>query len=130
MVCRNTKIGPFRITDDYGYTCWVNQSLRGCCFWKPLHSQPYSCHDCDGSVRCCHSFEYCVACCMGTTKTLAQSNNQHSSVDPFAVCLQTCRISSKHLLHENTYSSNWTYCFGTEIPQSPPSPKFWFMSKR
>lgn len=136
VVCRNTKIGPFRITDDRGYTCLVNQSFRGCCFPKPLYPQPFSCHDCSRIVDCCRSYESCVACCMGVTKkSLSRSSSnqrrdRNPRLDPFALCLSTCRTSSKHLLHENTYRSNWTSCFGTTSPTNNASPKFSFMNSK
>lgn len=120
-----------------GYTCRINESFRGCCFWKPIHPEPFSCQDCCLDVGCCLDLEYCVSCCMRTTTTTTTTTRDKiHKMDPFAWCLSTCRTSSPQLVHENTFVSNWKHCFATStttILQPPPPPKndanplFWFM---
>eukprot|EP01126_Amoeba_proteus_P015813 TRINITY_DN17166_c0_g1_i1.p1 TRINITY_DN17166_c0_g1~~TRINITY_DN17166_c0_g1_i1.p1 ORF type:complete len:195 (-),score=13.78 TRINITY_DN17166_c0_g1_i1:283-867(-) len=127
VTCKNTLQGSKWITDDRGHFC-SRQDLNpftGCC-------QNGSLYYCDSDIclkefSCCNLFEVCVSCCLGEndTKPLKdlsdiisrQSYSRHTKItSTFGFCTNQCRTSSRSVVHQNTFRSQWKYCYGLREP--------------
>jgi len=124
--CRNTLQGNRYVADDKGYICHRKDlnATTGCCTTNS-NSQRFYCNTCDLETSCCVLFEICVSCCMGSEKNpleeVIRSSPTYSLVDnDFDLCKIICRTSSKSVVHENAYRSEWKHCFGISIPPLKP----------
>eukprot|EP01125_Pyxidicula_operculata_P000906 TRINITY_DN1079_c0_g1_i1.p1 TRINITY_DN1079_c0_g1~~TRINITY_DN1079_c0_g1_i1.p1 ORF type:complete len:190 (-),score=13.54 TRINITY_DN1079_c0_g1_i1:540-1109(-) len=123
--CRNTHQGKLFITDELGYKCkrddWNVTS--GCCtMTDDVANNRYSCKKCEEIYKCCHEYEECVSCCLGTGKSVKQMEETSATLgrifdflmvdDMFSFCSLRCRSSSSSVIHQNTYRSQLKYCFG------------------
>jgi len=133
-VCKNSVQGRTLIADNRGIVCTRKafDQETGCCsvrnLTQELESHSRACRDatpieCDGKSECCVHFEHCVSCC-----TLLQEDSRlellatsfvgkfKGTTERFQICQMACRTSSKSVIHENAFRSNFKHCFG----QSPP----------
>eukprot|EP00033_Pygsuia_biforma_P003570 GCRY01003906.1.p1 GENE.GCRY01003906.1~~GCRY01003906.1.p1 ORF type:complete len:189 (+),score=8.93 GCRY01003906.1:121-687(+) len=119
-VCQNTIQGAFNVTDNAGFICsrfLLPQSK--CC---PSNSSQFYCGTCDTN-HCCLDFETCVSCCLNPDNlptvqsrflSLQEQNRKFASLlsSHFSVCLALCRTSSRSVIHENSFRSNYKHCYG------------------
>eukprot|EP01089_Gocevia_fonbrunei_P020204 TRINITY_DN7458_c0_g1_i1.p1 TRINITY_DN7458_c0_g1~~TRINITY_DN7458_c0_g1_i1.p1 ORF type:complete len:281 (-),score=32.21 TRINITY_DN7458_c0_g1_i1:2-844(-) len=122
--CKNTMQGSTYITDDRGFICHrYNLLENGCC--DPSLSDSISCKKCNTSSMCCTNYEFCVSCCMNQHNADSIDEVKDSTSDPilkssdsnFDFCRAICRTNSKSLV-ENTYRSDWKFCYSTKLPPS------------
>jgi hypothetical protein len=138
--CRNTKQGKIWITDNQGYICkieQVNQKTK-CCEIPNLryffNNFRFSCSSCN-NYGCCIIYEMCVSCCMNNDveKVKFFNKGKRKSVweqfekkknqilfkkvkTIFDFCTTRCRTSSKSVMNENSYKSNYKHCFDNLDP--------------
>eukprot|EP01062_Namystynia_karyoxenos_P083266 TRINITY_DN9547_c0_g1_i1.p2 TRINITY_DN9547_c0_g1~~TRINITY_DN9547_c0_g1_i1.p2 ORF type:complete len:230 (+),score=45.68 TRINITY_DN9547_c0_g1_i1:82-771(+) len=130
-LCRSTQQGRELAADDRGGFCVASDidPSTGCC---PATAAPHNCTGCvdaptaagdDGG--CCRTYENCVSCCLRPDH--AQENSatlRHRRAtqavfaavapsDPFHFCTVRCRTSSRSVLHQNRYRSQYHYCLGS-----------------
>jgi hypothetical protein len=139
--CANTFQGRTWITDDkgtkfvkpffneLGVVCHRNEidPTTGCCQngTKPTCNQNHVTADCAAQYSCCTSFETCVSCCLRVNFDLStpqqldvlKSSGSSKYAKPasiFDFCLMRCRTSSSSVVHQNTFRSQWKYCYGSK----------------
>jgi len=130
--CRNTQDRGFIVVDERGYMCkrYNIDPKSGCCgnnLLSNILSQNF-CNDsmeCHSETQCCKHYEFCVHCCLTTQNTplsnvLRQKQWEGNVDNIFDYCRSNCRTNSKSVFHENTYRSDFKYCFGDTMPPLIP----------
>lgn len=134
------------VVDSKGQVCDLSRVGRGgCCISRNPTAEifgPFSCKTCDIDAACCTSFPFCVSCCLNATDSVlfgpeygqqgaggGKSNREivEAQMDPkhvynldlndrFAICGLKCRTSSRSVVHQNRYRSDWKFCYGYREP--------------
>jgi len=119
-LCKNTFQGRSFVADQRGNLC-VRENIEensGCCNIS-LFNLPQECSNiCDKKWNCCPEYEFCVACCIGT-KSYEKITARwvEGTEDPFELCSSKCRTSSKSVMNQNKYRSDWKFCYSeSQIP--------------
>lgn len=108
-ICWNTVQGRRIVTDSRGAICKRSDvAANGCCQSSSVVDF-LSCKSCRQDIKCCSSFEYCVACCLDSKKL------EGHSLDEFDACLHTCRTSSRSLKGGNKYRSALRFCYSDQL---------------
>ncbi|XP_022145116.1 uncharacterized protein LOC111014633 [Momordica charantia] len=117
--CRSTVQGRYFLTDDKGYVCNALSidPLSHCCLGN---GEKFPCHGCNLVSQCCNSYEYCVSCCQGPSRTkreqilkikIAKPASAGTYASVFDFCVGRCRHNSESVVHENAYHSDYHHCF-------------------
>eukprot|EP01127_Copromyxa_protea_P004411 TRINITY_DN14276_c0_g1_i1.p1 TRINITY_DN14276_c0_g1~~TRINITY_DN14276_c0_g1_i1.p1 ORF type:complete len:200 (-),score=20.24 TRINITY_DN14276_c0_g1_i1:208-807(-) len=126
--CANTHQGRVWITDDKGFVCRRKEVdvLTGCCKngTRAVCDRSQSDGDCTSQYACCTSFETCVSCCLTVNDFSSTQQIEELLLGPsfkyakpaniFDFCLLRCRTSSRSVVHQNAFRSEWKYCYGSE----------------
>ena len=102
--CMNSVQGKELLVDSKGVVC-DRQDVNadsGCCV-RGLDR--LSCRSCRHDLHCCHSYEYCISCCIG------RQPDSTDSLQTFAECAAVCRTSSASIKHGNVYKHTYHHCY-------------------
>ena len=108
--CRNSAQGKVLIVDERGVVCdrRAVDPASGCCVDEAA-VDALSCRSCRPDLGCCHSYEFCVSCCMGRAG------------GAFDQCLARCRTSSRSIKHGNVYRHTFHHCYGAPNALTQPT---------
>ncbi|KAJ3435430.1 hypothetical protein M0812_19618 [Anaeramoeba flamelloides] len=129
FLCVNTKQGKYLITDQHGRVCSKLEMdhSTGCCPKNDTSKfQQHTCHSCQIDEKCCKIYEFCVSCCLSPNNNnpdldnnndnnQLNSNNNKEAIRKFHICKESCRTSSRSVINENVYRSNYKYCFDLKV---------------
>lgn len=102
--CVNSVQGKELLVDSRGVVC-ERQDVdadSGCCVQG---LDRLSCRSCRHDLHCCHSYEYCISCCIG------QQTEPTDSLQLFGQCAAVCRTSSASIKHGNVYKHTYHHCY-------------------
>ena len=103
--CANSVQGKELLVDSNGVVC-DRQDVdpdSGCCV---SGLDKLSCRSCRHDLHCCHSYEYCISCCIGRQPVAALD-----SLQTFGQCAAVCRTSSASIKHGNVYKHSYHHCY-------------------
>ena len=103
--CSNSVQGKELLVDSQGVVC-DRQDIdadTGCC---ARGLDKLSCRSCRHDLHCCHSYEYCISCCIGR-----QPASSQDSLQTFGQCASVCRTSSASIKHGNVYKHTYHHCY-------------------
>lgn len=110
--CVNSVQGKELLVDSRGAVC-DRQDVdadSGCC---TRQLERLSCRSCRHDLRCCHSYEYCISCCIGRQSAVTQHDSQ---LQVFGQCAAVCRTSSASIKHGNVYKHTYHHCYDKTGP--------------
>jgi len=134
-LCKNTAQGKLFITDNKGHVCTrdVLNSVTGCCpESKDTNIDRFSCNSCEKPRNCCSIYEFCVSCCLNPSENSALHRRSYTSIsqsaspalrelykieDDFEFCMAICRTSSRSVINQNKFKSQYKYCFSDSGPE-------------
>ena len=103
--CVNSVQGKELLVDSRGVVC-DRQDIdadSGCC---AAGLDRLSCRSCRHDLHCCHSYEYCISCCIAR-----QTDALQDSLQTFGQCAAVCRTSSASIKHGNVYKHTYHHCY-------------------
>lgn len=134
----NNRWGRSLTADSKGFLCeFKDIDSNGCC--NEENATNNSCKLCSNEYECCEIYEHCVSCCIQSLllnsslkkKDLIKLLNEWSSNEnikkdvkeiyknniniPYDWCTIRCRTSSKSIIHQNRYRSEFKYCYGKKV---------------
>ena len=122
--CVNSMQGKELLVDSNGVVCErqdIDADSRCCA----EGFDRLSCRSCRHDLHCCHSYEYCISCCLGRQTDEAAIDSLHA----FGQCAAVCRTSSASIKHGNVYKHAYHHCYDKLGPvalnlsaYSPPPP--------
>ena len=117
--CLNSLQGRSLIVDDRGVVCPLQSvsAVSGCCVDEEAVAA-LSCRSCRSDLGCCHSYEFCVSCCMREEEGEEGGEGGGGASDVFARCLNLCRTSSRSVHHGNVYRTAFHHCYTAQPPLS------------